>query len=148
MSEYLFIKLLGFDEYLFIPKLVSFLGWFNIVLVCGAVLLFLLRRLNKYAFSNSSKALKKVVNPLSKIHPFIGGTLLISAFVHGDLTFVSHVFRVHTGPLIWWILLVMMLVATIGKRFHVKNWIKVHRGLALLMVASVLLHLFVRNLFG
>ncbi len=148
MSEYLFIDVFGFDEYLFIPRLVSWLGVFNVLLVCVAGLLFLVRRVNRYAFSNQNAALKNTIKPLQKIHPYVGGILLVAAYIHGDLTFVNHVFQVHTGPLIWWILLVMMLLGTLGKKIRVKKWLTFHRGLAVLMIASVLLHLFARNLFG
>ena len=133
--------------------LIEVLGITNIVLVVLALSLFTLRRINKHVFSNKNVAIKNIVKPLSKIHPIVGILLLISAYIHGDLAFdgdwlLGSIFRVHTGPLAWWVVLVMMLVATIGKRFRVKNWIKAHRILAIVMIVSVGLHLFVRNLFG
>jgi predicted ferric reductase len=140
-------KLLGTDEFTLMYQLIEVLGIVNIVLTVLAALLFSLRRINKYAFSNKNAALKKIVKPLSKAHPIIGFLLLISAYLHGDLALGS-MFRVHTGPLTWWVLLVMMLVAMIGRRFKIKNWIKIHRVLAIIMALSVLLHLFARNILG
>jgi predicted ferric reductase len=118
-----------------------------VLLVVLAGLLFTLRRVNKYGFSNKNTILRKIVKPLSKLHPFVGVTLLISAYIHGELALGS-VFRIHTGPLAWWILLLMMLVALIGKKFRIKRWLKIHRILAILMIVAVLLHLFVRNILG
>jgi hypothetical protein len=133
--------------------LIKVFGIANIVLVLLALSLFILRRINKHVFSNKNAAIKNIVKPLSKVHPIIGTLLLISAYVHGDLAFdgdwlLGSIFRVHTGPLAWWVLLVMMLVATIGKKFRVKNWLKIHRTLAIVMIVAVVLHLYVRNLFG
>jgi len=133
--------------------LIRVLGITNIVLVLLALSLFILRRINKHVFSNKNATIKKIVKPLSKIHPIIGILLLISAYTHGDVAFdgdwlLGSIFRVHTGPLAWWIVLVMLLVATIGKKFKVKNWLKVHRTLAVVIIVSVVLHLYVRNLFG
>ena len=139
--------LLGFNEHLFVYQVVEFLGNLNTVLVILAVSLFLLRRVNKHQFQNKNATIKKIVKPLSKIHPVIGILLLLSAFLHGSLA-LGTIFKIHTGPLAWWVLLLMMLVAMIGKKFKIKNWLTVHRVLAVLMVVSVLLHLSVRNLLG
>jgi hypothetical protein len=150
MSEYLVTKIsewFGLNEYMFLYQVISFLGYLNIVLIVLAGSLFGLRRVNRYVFSNKNTMLKKIVKPLSKLHPIIGVTLLISAYIHGELALGS-VFRTHTGSLAWWVLLLMMLVALIGKNFRSTQWLKIHRVLAVLMVISVLLHLFVRNLLG
>jgi predicted ferric reductase len=136
----------GLNEYVFLYQVFGFLGWLNVVLVVIAGSLFGLRRLNKYVYGNKNTTLKKIVKPLSKIHPYIGSVLLISAFIHGDLA-LGTVFKLHTGPLAGWILLLMMLVALIGKKFRVKNWLKIHRILAVLFVCAILLHLFARNIF-
>ena len=136
----------GLNEYVFLYQVIGFLGWLNVVLVVIAGSLFGLRRLNKYGYGNKNATLKKIVKPLSKIHPYIGSALLISAFIHGDLA-LGTVFKLHTGPLAGWILLLMMLVALIGKKFRVKHWLKIHRVLAVLFVCAILLHLFARNIF-
>jgi hypothetical protein len=152
MAEWLISKIVGpyTSEWYMI---IEVLGITNIVLVLLALSLFTLRRVNKHVFSNKNATIKKIVKPLSKIHPIIGILLLISAYVHGDLAFdgdwlLGSIFRVHTGPLAWWVVFVMMLVATVGKKYRVKNWLKVHRTLAVVMIVAVLLHLYVRNLFG
>jgi hypothetical protein len=109
-------------------------------------MLFLLRRINKYASANKNAILKKIVKQLSKINPYVGITLLISAYIHGDLA-LGTIFQIHTGPLIWWVLLLMMLLGTLGKKYRVKHWRKMHQILAILFVVSVFVHLFARNIF-
>lgn len=148
MFEPIIVKIsniFGLNEYVFVYQVVGFLGWLNVVLVVIAGSLFGLRRLNKYVYGNKNTTLKKIVKPLSKIHPYVGSALLISALIHGDLA-LGTVFKLHTGPLAGWILLLMMLVALIGKKFRVKNWLKIHRILAILFVCAILLHLFARNI--
>lgn len=148
MGEYLVAllsELFGQDEYLFGQSVLTFLGWLNVLLALIAGSLFLSRRINKYFFSNKNQFLRKLMKPLSKIHPYVGVVLLISAYLHGDLA-LGTIFRIHTGPLAWWILLLMMFVALIGKKYRIKNWLKVHRTLATLFAISILLHLFARNL--
>ena len=116
MFEPIIVKIsdiFGLNEYVFVYQVVGFLGWLNVVLVVTAGSLFGLRRLNKYVYGNKNTTLKKIVKPLSKIHPYVGSALLISALIHGDLA-LGTVFKLHTGPLAGWILLLMMLVALIG----------------------------------
>ena len=150
MSEYLvsqLSQLLGKNEYLFVYEVIEFLGWLNILLALIALSLFLLRRLNRYLLNNKNQFIKKLQKPLSKIHPFIGIALLILAYFHGDLA-LGTLFKIHTGPLAWFILLAMLLLGTLGKKYRVKNWLKIHRVLAAFFVLSIFLHLFFRNLFG
>ncbi|MDY0092094.1 MAG: hypothetical protein RBT80_05300 [Candidatus Vecturithrix sp.] len=150
MSEFLVSKLsefFGQNEYLFVYDVISFLGWLNVVLVLIVVSLFTFRRINRYIFANQQPFLKKLNKPLSKIHPYIGFLLIISAYIHGDLALGS-MFRIHTGPVAWWILIVMMLVALIGKKYRIKQWLTVHRTLAAFFIVFIVLHLFARNILG
>lgn len=150
MSEFLVSKLselFGQNEFLFVYDVINFLGWLNVVLALIAVALFTFRRINRHIYANQQPFLKKLNKPLSKIHPYIGIALIISAYIHGDLALGS-MFRIHTGPLAWWILIVMMLVALVGKKYRLKKWLIVHRTLAALFIVSIVLHLFARNILG
>lgn len=150
MSEFLVSKLselFGQNEYLFVHDVIKFLGWLNIVLAVFAVALFTLRRINRHVFTNQQPLLKKLNKPLSKIHPYIGFLLIISAYIHGDLA-LGTMFRIHTGPFAWWIVVAMMLVALIGKKYRVKKWLAIHRTLAALFIVSIVLHLVARNILG
>lgn len=151
MTDFLVTKIsqwFGLNSFAVMEGLIGFFGWLNIILAIVAGALFTLRRVNKYAYNNKNDTLKKILKPLSKIHPAIGITLLLTAFLHGDLALGS-VFKVHTGPLAWWILLLMLLTVILGKQFKlIPQWIKIHRVLAVLLGVSVVLHMLVRNLFG
>jgi hypothetical protein len=140
-------KLVGIDEFTLTYRLIAWLGTLNIILTLLAASLFALRRLNKSVFGNKNALLKRIVKPLSKLHPIIGMLLLISAYLHGELALGS-VFRIHTGALAWFLLVAMLVVVAIGKRVKLKNWIVAHRALAVMMAAAVVVHLYARNLFG
>jgi len=121
------------------------LGRLNIILALIAVSLYGFRRINKYVFTNKNVLLKKMIMFLSKIHPYIGIALVISALIHGELALVA-IFRVHTGPIAWFIVFLMMLVALFGKKYKIKNWLQLHRSLAILVVIAILVHIFARNI--
>ncbi|GAK50777.1 hypothetical protein U14_02018 [Candidatus Moduliflexus flocculans] len=148
MGDYLvsvLSKLFGQNEFLFRETVLGFLGWLNVLLALVAASLFTLRRVNKHWFANKNATIKNLLKPLSKAHPYIGAALLICAYLHGDIA-LGTIFKIHTGPLTWWIILVMMLVALIGKKYKVKNWLPAHRILAGALFAAIFLHLFFRNI--
>jgi len=150
MGEYLvsiLSKLLGTNDYLLTNDTIEFLGGLNILLAIIALSLFLLRRLNRHLLKNKNPFIKQVQKPLSKAHPFIGVAMLFFAYLHGDLA-LGTLFRIHTGPLVWFVLFVMMLVGTLGKKYRLKNWLKIHRSLAAVLVLSIFLHLYLRNILG
>ncbi len=148
MGDYLVTvlsKLFGQNEFLFRESVLGFLGWLNVLFALAAASLFTLRRINKHWFSNKNATLKNLLKPLSKAHPYLGAALLIFAYLHGDIA-LGTIFKIHTGPLTWWIILVMMLVALIGKKYKVKNWLPAHRILAGVLFVAIFLHLFFRNI--
>jgi predicted heme/steroid binding protein len=121
------------------------LGLLNAVLVIFAASLFGLRRVNKHVWANQNNTLKKIIKPLSKLHPYIGMTLVVEALIHGYVA-LGTIFRVHTGPLAWFIVFLMMLVALLGKKYKIKNWLPVHRALAILLVITIFVHIVTRNM--
>ena len=148
MGDYLvsvLSKLLGQNEFLFRDSVLGFFGWLNVLLALAAASLFTLRRVNKQWFSNKNATIKKLLKPLSKAHPYIGAALLIFAYLHGDIA-LGTIFKIHTGPLTWWIILVMMLIALIGKKYNVKRWLVAHRTMAGALFIAIFLHLFFRNI--
>ncbi len=148
MSEYFVSKLgqfVGANEYLFVSDVISFLGWLNVTLLLLAGALFTLRRINRYGFHNRNGFIRKIVKLLRTLHPYIGVLLLLSAYIHGDLA-LGTIFTIHTGSLVLLIVVVMMLVATAGRKYRMKLWMKIHRTLALALFVAGFLHLFARNL--
>jgi predicted heme/steroid binding protein len=121
------------------------LGMLNAILALCAVSLFVLRRVNKHVWANKNETLKKLLKPLGKIHPYVGIALVIGAFIHGNVA-LGTIFRVHTGPLAWFIVFLMMLVALLGKKYKIKNWLSVHRVLAILLAITIFVHIVTRNM--
>lgn len=129
------------------PRLVSILGLVNVILAVIAGTLFGLRRINRYGFSNKNATIKRLLKPLSKAHPYIGMTLVATAFIHGMLALGTLV-KLHTGPIAWVTLVLMMGLATLGKKYKFKPWLKIHRALALVFAITILVHiLMAQNIF-
>jgi Ni,Fe-hydrogenase I cytochrome b subunit len=124
--------------------MVGFLGWFNVVLAASALLLFFLRRINKYFYQYKHPGLRKTATIISKFHPYIGFTLLFTSLIHGYMALGT--VRLHTGSIAWLLLFFLMLTATLGRKYKPKHWIKGHRILAGLFVLSILVHIFARNI--
>ena len=139
-------KMTGLNAYSLTEGMIGFFGWLNVLLAMIAVSVFTLRRVNKRFYANKHALIKNLLKPLAKFHPYVGGALLFFGYLHGDLALPRSVFRAHTGPLIWWILLAMLLVATLGKTYKLKHWLVIHRALAGTCVVAIFLHLFFRNL--
>jgi len=126
-------------------QIIGWLGRLNIILTLIAALLFTFRRVNKRLFNSKNTTIKKVIKFLSKMHPFTGIILVITALIHGYMA-LDTIFKVHTGPIAWFIIFLMMLVALFGKKYKIKNWLKFHKGLAVLFLIAILFHIFARNI--
>lgn len=122
----------------------GFIGWLNVVLLSISLLPFLLRRYRKYILKKPSKKLNAVLKPLSKIHPFIGITLMITGFLHGYMALGT--IRLHTGYITWFLVLLLFAIRMWGNLSKNRYWLVLHRAVAFLLVFSLLLHIFVRNL--
>lgn len=125
--------------------IIGFLGWYNAVLAGLAAALFVLRRLNKRLYANKNALIRQIVSPLSKMHPYIGMTMIFTVGIHGQLA-LGTLLRFQTGPLNLYIVVIMMLVALIGKKYRVKNWLKLHRSLAVLLAVAILTHIALGNI--
>ncbi len=124
--------------------LIRILGWFNIALVGVSFLPFLLRRFRKYVLKKPNKHLNAILKFLSKIHPFIGITLLITSFLHGYLALGT--IKLHTGYVAWFLVLVMFSIRVWGKVSKSRYWMSLHRAVAMLLLLALLLHIFARSI--
>ncbi|HHU49670.1 MAG TPA: hypothetical protein GXZ37_08130 [Clostridiales bacterium] len=104
----------------------------------------MLRRYRRYILKKPGKKLDAILKPLSKIHPFIGVTLMITGFLHGYMALGS--IRLHTGYLTWFLVLVLFAIRIWGSLSKDRYWLVLHRAIALLLVVSLLLHIFAGNL--
>lgn len=122
----------------------AYLGWLNVVLLSVSLLPLLLRRYGKLTQKNPSKRLNAALRFLSKIHPCIGITLAITGFLHGYRAL--GVIRLHTGFVTWFLVLILFGIGIWGKLSKNSYWLTLHRAVALLLVFSLLLHIFARNI--
>lgn len=114
------------------------LGWVNIGLLVLVISHFVLRRVNKFAFANKNKGLRKVSVIMSKIHPYITGLLLISAFLHGFN--LAGGIRFHSGYLAFAAILLQSIFGVLVKLKKKKLILVTHRIIGLALVISVILH--------
>ncbi len=125
--------------------MVDFLGWFNVVLIAVALSMVVLRRTNRYFYKNKNATLRKLSTYTSKLHPYIGMLVILTGFIHGTMALGT--FRIHTGWITWVIICIMAVIAVVGKQLKVQNWVQFHRSLGILLILSIFLHIFYRNIF-
>lgn len=115
------------------------LGWVNISLLTLVISHFILRRINKAGFGNKNKTIRKISVFMSKIHPYIAGLLLISAFFHG-FNLIGGI-RLHSGFIAFFAILVQMTFGVLVKYTKKKPILIIHRFAGLLLVAAVITHI-------
>lgn len=118
--------------------LFKYLGWVNISLLLLIITHFILRRINKYGFNNKSKQLRRTAVFMSKIHPYIVGLLLVTAFLHGYN--LAGGIRLHSGFIAFAVILIQSGFGVLVKYVKKKPVLIVHRITGLLLVISVLIH--------
>jgi len=116
----------------------KYLGWVNITLLVLVITHFILRRINKYGMKNKNKGIRKAAAFMTKIHPFIAGVLVISAFFHGFN--LAGGIRLHSGYIAFAAILLQMIFGTMVKHIKKKPILIMHRIIGLLLVASVIVH--------
>ncbi|AHM57789.1 hypothetical protein EAL2_808p02840 (plasmid) [Peptoclostridium acidaminophilum DSM 3953] len=119
-------------------EVLKLLGWINIILASTQVSMYIVRRINKHLFKNKSETLKRSAKLLKKIHPYMGGMLAVTATIHGYMLLGG--FRLHSGYFAWLIILAVVFFGWAGPRYKMKNWLKIHRALVLVLVGAVLFH--------
>lgn len=129
--------------------LIIFLGWLNFSLLLFNTLLIISRRIyrkfhKKNDFWNNYRI---IIGLLRKFHPFVGGTLLITGFLHGYMALGS--FILHTGYLLWYSVIAMFMVYLAGKflKSMKKSWLPVHRVLMLITWGLFFTHFFFKWIF-
>lgn len=110
----------------------------NVSLVLIQISMYTVRRINRYFFENKSRKLKKAANLIRKAHPYTGRLLVITGIMHGYA--MAGGLRIHSGYVAWTIILVTAFWGWAGPRYSIKNWLKVHRTLALIIVAAAAFH--------
>lgn len=116
----------------------KYLGWVNITLLVLVITHFLLRRVNKYGFGNKNKALRKISVFMSKVHPFIAGALVVSAFFHGWN--LAGGIRLHSGYIAFLAILLQLSIGTLVKYLRKKPLLVTHRIVGIALTVSVIVH--------
>lgn len=115
--------------------MIIFLGWLNFSLLLFNTMLIISRRIYKNFHKKNDfwNRYRSIMSILRKFHPYIGGTLLITGFLHGYQALGS--FMLHTGYLLWYSIIAMFLIYLAGKylKSMEKIWLPIHR---ILMVAT------------
>lgn len=110
----------------------------NVSLLTIQIAMYAIRRLNRYFFKNKSETLKKAAKLLKKVHPYSGRLLLITGIVHGYA--MAGGIRLHSGYIAWTFILMTAFWGWAGPRYNIKNWLKFHRALAIILVAAAAFH--------
>ncbi len=116
----------------------KYLGWVNIGLLVLIITHFLLRRINKYGFKNKSKGLRKFSIFMSKVHPYLTGALVITAFLHGYN--LAGGIRLHSGYIAFAAILLQGTFGVLVKFTKKKPILIAHRLIGLILTAAVITH--------
>ena len=114
------------------------LGWFN------AFLLFLLLsfpiaiEVNKRWLKGKNKNYNEFLKKGRKMHPYVGGLLIMTGLIHGYLKLGR--FDFHTGSLLLMVLAFNGFLGILYKRTKKRSLAKVHRYMGILIVVLFLLH--------
>ena len=115
------------------------LGWINIGVLSVIILLYVLRRINKYVFNNKNKQLIMITKKMSQLHPFLGVYLVFSAFLHGYM--IVGRLKIHSGYIAWVLLLVQGILGILVKKIKKKSIITIHRLFGIVLIISVVIHI-------
>ena len=119
--------------------MVIILGFINALLLTLLLSPFLLRKINKLIFQNKNKALKKSAALLSKMHMYFAYILLATALTHGYMALGT--IRLHSGYLLWLLVLVQVIWGNLIKKMKKPYMLKVHRAIGLSSVLLLIFHL-------
>ena len=117
----------------------KYLGWVNITLLVLIITHFILRRVNKYGYKNKNKVLRRISTFMSKVHPYLTGLLLVSAFFHGFN--LARGIRFHSGYIAFVAILLQASFGAIVKFKMTKPILITHRIIGILLVVSVFVHI-------
>lgn len=125
--------------------MVEFLGWLNVVLILSMGFLYPLKKLALISVGNLDRGGGRLVlegyKKSSRIHPFIGGLILIIAFVHSYLA--MGFLKFHSGTLNLITILLMGIIAVLGNRTKkLRNkWRRIHKVLGVILLLLILNHI-------
>lgn len=114
------------------------LGWFNAFLLFVLLSFPLAIEINKRWLKGKNKNYNLFLKNGRKIHPYIGGLLVLTGLIHGYLKLGRIAY--HTGTLLLIVLSLNGLLGLVFKRTRNRTYAKVHRYMGILIVLLFLLH--------
>lgn len=76
---------------------------------------------------------------LKKYHKYFGMAMVVTGFIHGYISY-SIFADFQFGHIVWLLTVLLILSKSLGKKYK-KNWLKVHQGLAISLVITLVIHL-------
>lgn len=123
----------------------KFFAWLNVALLVVQLIPYVLGFLNRHVPATKIPAVRGLNKAFRKFHKQTGALLLVTSLIHGYLA-LGGVFRLHTGTILFGAILLAAIVGFGFYRKKEKQLIKVHRTMALVIVALFLVHYFTPNL--
>jgi hypothetical protein len=115
------------------------LGYVNLSILMFNISPFVLRIITQHILKSRSPDVWKIIRILKKVHKITGITLLVTGFIHGFIA-LGYRFYIHTGYLLWFSVVTLFLIYAFRK-FMKRSWIKVHRTVAVVALALLVVHL-------
>ncbi len=130
--------------------MVDAMGWLNLVLVLIMASIYPIKRAatakpHGPGKGNNGRSMA-LYKRMRLLHPLLGGLIIVLGLIHGYLALGT--IRPHTGLLVVITIILMGAIAIFGPKMKVlrKKWRNLHRGMGLILLIFVVLHLFWRNL--
>jgi len=114
------------------------LGWFNAFLLLLLLSFPIAIEVNKRWLKGKNKNYNHFLKNGRKIHPYVGGLLILTGLTHGFLKLGRLDF--HTGSLLLMFLVFNGFLALLYKRTKKRYFAKIHRYMGALIVLLFLLH--------
>lgn len=95
--------------------------------------------INKRYVKGKNKRFNDLIKNGRKLHPIVGGALILSGALHGYLKLGGKL-MFHTGSLLLMLLLANGVVGFIYKKKHIKNLAWMHRIIGIFILLAFLIH--------
>lgn len=128
------------------------LGYITLALLIIVTAPYWLRTLNSWTVKTKDKRFLNFLKLLRRVHKPLGIVLAVVALWHGYEILLKYQFRLHTGVIAYAGFVVTAILGIIHWQRKNKQMFKVHKAMAAISVALVILHLLwpgaIMQLFG
>lgn len=122
----------------------SFLGFLSATLLFILIVNIIIRKsVRKYKLKTN--LLVNINNKITKYHKFLGFSVLFFGFIHGYMVFGGKIV-IHTGSILLFSVLIMLLLFLAGRYLHYKAWFINHKNIFYIVLVALFLHIFFKNI--